>query len=221
MGEIVLLILGGLLGGAVAWAWATQRCRGALAAHLRDLEARLATQEGTAEEMRKQLQRAREEASALQEALRAATAEQAAAEARLAEAKASVEEQRRLLEEAKGRLTETFQSLAAETLRNTNEDFLRLADQRFKVLTQEAAGELEARKTAIETLILPLQQSLDVYQKEARELEEKRLREISGVGQQLNRVAEAQTALQRETANLVTALRSPQVRGRWGEIAIR
>jgi len=221
MGEIVLLILGGLLGGAVAWAWATQRCHGALAAQLRDLEARLATQEGTAEEMRKQLQRAREETSALQEALRAATAEKAAAEARLAEAKASVEEQRRLLEEAKGRLTETFQSLAAETLRNTNEDFLRLADQRFKVLTQEAAGELEARKTAIETLILPLQQSLDVYQKEARELEEKRLREISGVGQQLNRVAEAQTALQRETANLVTALRSPQVRGRWGEIALR
>jgi DNA recombination protein RmuC len=62
---------------------------------------------------------------------------------------------------------------------------------------------------------------LEVYQKEARELEEKRLREISGVGRQLSEVAQAQTALQRETSNLVNALRAPQVRGRWGEIALR
>jgi DNA recombination protein RmuC len=66
-----------------------------------------------------------------------------------------------------------------------------------------------------------LQQALEAYQKEARELEEKRLREISGVSRQLGDVALAQTALQRETANLVNALRAPQVRGRWGEIALR
>jgi DNA recombination protein RmuC len=66
-----------------------------------------------------------------------------------------------------------------------------------------------------------LQQALEAYQQEARALEEKRLREIAGVGRQLTDVAQAQTALQRETSNLVNALRAPQVRGRWGEIALR
>jgi DNA recombination protein RmuC len=157
----------------------------------------------------------------LQAELRAVSAEKADADARARESRASLDEQKRLLEEAKARLTEAFRALAADALKSSNEDFLRLAEQRFKTLTQEAAGELDARKTAVGALVQPLQQALDAYQQEARSLEEKRLREISGVGRQLTEVAQAQTALQRETSNLVNALRAPQVRGRWGEIALR
>ena len=178
-------------------------------------------QEGGGAAIREQLENSRREIDRLQADLRAITAQKADAEARASEIRASLEEQKRLLEEAKTRLTEAFRALAADALKSSNEDFLRLAEERFKTLTQAATGELEARKTAVETLVQPLQQALEAYQKEARELEEKRLREISGVSRQLGDVALAQTALQRETSNLVNALRAPQVRGRWGEIALR
>jgi DNA recombination protein RmuC len=171
--------------------------------------------------MREQLEGSRRESDRLQTDLRTITAQKADAEARASEIRAGLEEQKRLLEEAKTRLTEAFRALAADALKSSNEDFLRLAEQRFQTLTQAAAGELEARKTAVAALVQPLQQALEAYQQEARALEEKRLREISGVGRQLGEVALGQTALQRETANLVNALRAPQVRGRWGEIALR
>lgn len=221
MGEILLLIVGAVVGGTAGWFWATNRSRAEHAARVRDLENRLATQEGGGAAIREQLEGSRREIDRLQTDLRTITAQKADAEARASEIRASLEEQKRLLEEAKTRLTEAFRALAADALKSSNEDFLRLAEERFKTLTQAAAGELEARKTAVETLVQPLRQALEAYQQEARALEEKRLREISGVGRQLGEVALAQTALQRETANLVNALRAPQVRGRWGEIALR
>jgi len=225
MGEnvplIVAAIASAIAGGVVGWLWAANRTRRQQAARLQDLERHSAAQEGSAVAVREELQRGRETVDRLQAELRTVTAEKADAEARASESRAGLEEQKRLLEEAKVRLTEAFRALAADTLKSSNEDFLRLAEQRFKTLTQEAAGELEARKTAVGALVQPLQQALDAYQQEARALEEKRLREISGVGRQLTEVAQAQTALQRETSNLVNALRAPQVRGRWGEIALR
>mgnify|MGYP005812404715 CR=1 FL=1 len=225
MGENVLPIVGAIAsaiaGGVVGWLLAASRARRQQAARLEDLEHRLAAQEGSAATIREELQRGRDTIDRLQGDLRAAAAEKADAAARVSETRAGLEEQKRLLEEAKARLTEAFRALAADALKSSNDDFLRLAEQRFKTLTQEAAGELEARKTAVGALVRPLEQALEAYQQEARALEEKRLREISGVGRQLTEVAQAQTALQRETSNLVNALRAPQVRGRWGEIALR
>ncbi len=225
MSEFVPLIAAGIVGaiagGTVGWLWAASRTRRQHAVRLQDLEHRVAAQEGSAASVREELERGREVIDRLQDDLRSATAQKADAEARIGEMRVGLEEQKRLLEDAKARLTEAFRALAADALKSSNEDFLRLAEQRFKTLAQEATGELEARKTAVETLVEPLQQALEAYQKEARELEEKRLREISGVGRQLTEVAQAHTALQRETSNLVNALRAPQVRGRWGEIALR
>jgi DNA recombination protein RmuC len=204
--EVALILLSVVAGAAVAWVVVSARARAGRA---------------VAEELRGQLQGSREEVGRLQADLRAAAAEKAAAQARADAAQQSLEEQKGLLDDAKGTLTDAFKALAAEALSRNNEGFLTLAKERFATLQQEAEGQLEARKTAVETLVQPLRAALDEYQKQARELEEKRLREISGVGQQLQAVAQAQTSLQRETANLVNALRQPQVRGRWGEIALR
>jgi DNA recombination protein RmuC len=220
-GPLIVGVIAALFAGGVAgWLWAAGRAR-AQAARLQELEHRLAAQEGSAVTVREELQRGRDTIDRLQGDLRAVTAQKAEAEARVSEARAGLEEQRRLLEDAKVRLAEAFRALAADALKSSNEDFLRLAEQRFRTLAQEAAGDLEARKTAVGALVQPLQQALEAYQQEARALEEKRLREIAGVGRQLTDVAQAQTALQRETSNLVNALRAPQVRGRWGEIALR
>jgi len=208
--ELGLILMGVVAGAGVAWAVISARARAGQAA----LQA-------SADELRRQVEAGRGEVAQLQGALRAAAADTATAEARWAAAQAGLEEQRALLGEAKTKLADAFKALAADALKSSNEDFLTLARERFAGLQREAAGDLEARKMAIETLVQPLRQTLETYQQEARALEEKRLREISGVGQQLQAVAAAQTSLQRETANLVNALRAPQVRGRWGEIALR
>ena len=215
--EIGLLLAGGVVGILVGWLWARSRHVG----QTRALENRLAAQEGSAAALQAELARGREEIGKLQGELRVLAAEKTEAEVRASLARASLDEQQKLYEEAKAHLSDAFQALAAEALRSCNEDFLQLAEQRFQMLQQQSTGELDARRTAVEGLVRPLQQALESYQKEARELEEKRLREISSVGQKLGEVAQAQTALQRETANLVNALRAPQVRGRWGEVALR
>jgi DNA recombination protein RmuC len=217
LGWLVLLILSAGLGAGCGVVWA--RARQGRQIHERD--ARLAAQTAVAEEMRRRLEESRAALERREAELREATAERAALAVRAEEARANLEAERRLLDEAKTKLTEAFQALAAEALRGSHDSFLALAEQRFRTLAQAAEGELDARRTAIETLVQPLRQTLETYQKESRELEEKRLREIAGVGAQLEQLAQAQATLHRETANLVNALRAPQVRGRWGEIALR
>ena len=121
----------------------------------------------------------------------------------------------------KPRYPDAFRSLAAEALAGNNAGFLTLAEEKFKALRDESTTSLEQKKTSIDALVQPLTQLLSTYQQETKELENKRLRELSTVGEQLRQVALAQSTLQAETAKLVNALRSPQVRGRWGEITLR
>jgi DNA recombination protein RmuC len=206
MAEVALLAFGLVVGALVTWVVATARARAAQA---------------VTGELRKQLEGSREEAVKLQAELRAMAAEKAAADARAGAAQANLEEEKALLLNAQARLSDAFRALAAEALKSSNQDFLALAETRFAALKQEAAGELEARKTAIETLVQPLQQALEAYQNETKALEAMRLEAVATVKQQLGDVVKAQTSLQRETANLVKALRQPQVRGRWGEIHLR
>ena len=160
-GPLIVVAIAALFAGGVAgWLWAAGRAR-VQAARLQELEHRLAAQEGSAVTVREELQRGRDTIDRLQGDLRAVTAQKAEAEARVSEARAGLEEQRRLLEDAKVRLAEAFRALAADALKSSNEDFLRLAEQRFRTLAQEAAGDLEARKTAVGALVQPLQQALE------------------------------------------------------------
>src|SRR5574341_235184 len=132
MPEIAWFLIGIVAGGAVAWFWAGTRAR-----------ARMAAQEGSTEELRRQVEGGRREAEKLQDDLRAAAADRATAEAQAEAAQKSLDEQKALLEDAKGKLADAFKALAAEALRSSNEDFLTLAGERFKALQQESAGDLE------------------------------------------------------------------------------
>ena len=143
------------------------------------------------------------------------------AETKLTDTHQHFEAQRAILDEAKGALADTFRSLASEALAGNNQGFLALAEEKFKALKDETALELTHRHTSLEALMNPLTESLRTYQQEAKALEDKRLQEFTSVSEQLKHVAMAQSTLQAETSKLVNALRSPHVRGRWGEIALR
>ena len=69
--------------------------------------------------------------------------------------------------------------------------------------------------------LAPIEKTLRKFEEQTRALEDRRLREVSQIGEQLREVARGQERLRTETGSLVTALRAPNVRGQWGEMQLR
>src|SRR5262249_5091081 len=101
-----------------------------------------------------------------------------------------------------------------EALKSSTDQFLQLAQERMERQQQSAKSDLSA-------LVEPLRTTLERQEQQVRALEEQRQRAYGTIEEQLRRMTEDQQRLQDETANLVKALRQPNVRGRWGEIQLR
>lgn len=207
-------VLAGLLFGAVgfvlAWSLAKARALAMSDARIRSAEAERAAAQARVEEVRAQLGTLTAAARDLQERMGRAERDKADADARLREGEKHLVEQRTLLEQDRAQLTDTFKALAADALKGNNESFL-----------QGAGLVLDARKKAIDELLQPLQVKLAEYKQATEAIEARRQQALGGVDMQLKTLALGQSALHAETSKLVNALRSPQVRGRWGEITLR
>jgi DNA recombination protein RmuC len=123
------------------------------------------------------------------------------------------------------RLREAFQALSGEALARNNEAFVRLAEARLREATTQAtthaSGDLAKRQQAIEGLVAPLRETLGKVEAQIREVERGRAGAYSGLVEQVAAMRQTSEQLRLETAQLVTALRAPQVRGRWGEMQLR
>jgi DNA recombination protein RmuC len=101
-------------------------------------------------------------------------------------------------------------------------DLLERTEERIKAFTGEALTTSQRSLLDLaDAKLRPIRDTLDKFETQARELEERRLREVSAVSRQLRDVVEGQERLRTETGNLVTALRAPHVRGSWGEMQLR
>ncbi len=135
---------------------------------------------------------------------------------------AAIEAERALtLDRAMEQLDRRFDDLAGRQLRENIENFLRLARENLGGHQQNAQASLKEREQAIEALVKPIQDSLLRTSEALREIEAERQRDFGSLRQHLTDMRESHSALQRETRNLVQALSKPQVRGQWGEIALR
>jgi len=142
------------------------------------------------------------------------------AETQLAEALQRLEEEKKLLEEAKNQLADTFKALAGDTLHASTQSFLQLAKETFDRVLTDARGDLGKRQEAIQGMVTPLAESLTKFEEHIRTIERERQEAYSGIAEHLKMLSTSHQQLQKETANLVTALRKPQVRGRWGEMTL-
>lgn len=133
----------------------------------------------------------------------------------------SNEEKAALLNRMEEKLRETFQALSAEALRSNNQAFLHLAQSTLEKFQSEAKGDLELRQQAVENLVAPIGESLKKVDEQIRQMESTRDRAYGDLTSQITSLISTQEKLQSETGNLVKALRSPTVRGRWGEIQLR
>ena len=96
----------------------------------------------------------------------------------------------------------------------------------FKVLAttelESRSGQLKsAAKEELSGVIAPLKEELGKLDKQVRELEAKREGAYSSLGAQLQGLHNLQDSLRQQTTTLAQALKSPTVRGRWGEIHLR
>lgn len=168
-----------------------------------------------------QLKQNLEDISSLRDRLKSEGEGKVAAETQLREAQSGFEEQRKLLDDARKQLSQTFAALSAEALKSNSESFLALASTSFQAIQARSVGDLATREQAIEGIVGPLKDALGRYEQQIMEMEGTRQVAYGGLREQVRQLANANQELQKETANLVTALRSPQVRGRWGEMTLR
>ena len=116
--------------------------------------------------------------------------------------------------EQRAAMRDAFQALAADALNSNRSAFLDLAKTSFEGLHKESTLQLDARQKAIDGLVQPIAETLKKVDLKLNEAERQRLEAYA-------RLTEKVSALGATADTLSRALRTPAVRGRWGEMQLR
>jgi DNA recombination protein RmuC len=119
-----------------------------------------------------------------------------------------------LLDKARTDLRDAMRAVAAEALQANNVAFLDLARASFAGLQKEAALDMESRQKAIDGIVQPVLATLKQVDIKMADAERDRLQAYSRLTEQVAALGQSATTLSR-------ALRTPSVRGRWGEMQLR
>jgi DNA recombination protein RmuC len=197
----------GLLFGSVL-AWLVLRSRTAT------LSARLSL-------MEKELAAGKADLAGLQKAHTDLVAGKARLESDLASERRTNAEKIELVTRASEELRNAFKVMASDALKSNNSSFLVIAEETLKRFQSPARGDLEARQKAVADLVAPVRDSLNKVDAQIQQMEVARGDAYGELRAQVQSLITTQKELQSETGNLVRALRTPNVRGRWGEIQLR
>ncbi len=229
---IGILLIGIVAGGIVMWLVASSRLKWFYGKQVADIQtagaARLAEAEGKTKyaeaqvnELRQQVEKKTSEIEQTRDELVAEKQSKTEAFTRLESAQKSFEEQKALIDTMKKEMTDTFNALSSAALKSSSEDFLRLASEHLGKVVSDTKGKLGEHQAAMDGMIKPLHETLKRYEEQIRAIEESRHKAYGSLEEQLRTLASTHENLQKETSNLVSALRKPQVRGRWGEMQLR
>jgi DNA recombination protein RmuC len=218
---IVILLAGAAIGALLAWLLVNARAKRAFADGKADSATQLATfNERLAAKEREtlRLQQSCDEEVRESESLRQ---ENSRLLANLEGERRAATERSESFKQAAEALSEKFQALSRDALKDNNQEFLNLARATLEKFQVSAKGDLDQRRQAIDQLVKPLRESLEKVDGKIEEMERNRAGAYSGLIEQVKTLASSHQQLQAETGNLVKALRTPHVRGRWGEIQLR
>ncbi|HSK26410.1 MAG TPA: DNA recombination protein RmuC [Jiangellales bacterium] len=215
--DLVLVLLGALLGALLAVLVVRTRSAATLAALAAERDAVRREVEVT----RAERDDSRRRAEAAERYRAAAEAEARGAGARLEAERLGAERRLTDLREQHEQLAQRFRALSSEVLEQTQRQFLELAEERLARAQQRATGELDQRRQAIDELLAPMRESLGKVETQLGSVEKERATAYAELRQQVESMGRTSEQLRTETAQLVAALRAPQVRGRWGEIQLR
>ena len=214
------LALGGALGGVIGWLMGWRSAAAAPPDHRLENELR---QQLTRRES--ELVQLRSQGAASNAACAAAEAGREAAERMLSDQRQlherALQETRQAQEKALGDVREAFKALSADALKQTQPEFLRLANETLAKFQESAKGDLAQRQQAIATLVKPLEEQLKIYQQRLQQSETTQLATFGEVKQHLETLTQQSQSLSNETTQLRRVLSSNQARGRWGEETLR
>jgi len=111
----------------------------------------------------------------------------------------AADEQKQAVEQAQARLRESFAALSQDALRENRTEFVQRA----------------------EAMLQPLRETLDKVRQQVATADRDREGSYRAVTSQLSGLVQTQEHLRKTTENLSQALRSPNTRGRWGELQLR
>ncbi len=206
MGPGVVGFIGLLFGSLIAWL--------ALRSRSASLSARLSVTE-------KELAAEKATLARLQQAQSELIAAKARLESTLESERKTSNEKIDLVTRAGEELQNAFKAMASDALKSNNLSFLTLAKESLQRFQSEARGELEARHKAVAELVAPVRDSLNKVDAQIQQMEVARGDAYGELRAQVQSLISTQKELQSQTGNLVRALRTPNVRGRWGEIQLR
>ena len=203
---IIPLVIGVTIGYVIVWLVSRS--------HIRTLGNRIAENQQDLENAQSELNQRNENISWLHQSM-------VRLETTLEHERKAADEKVAILNDATVKLRDAFQALSAEALKSNNQSFLELAKITLEKYQTEAKGDLEQRQKAVDNLVTPIKQSLEKVDTHVRELEKARQLAYGGLSEQIKSLISTQERLQSETGNLVKALRTPTVRGHWGEIQLK
>ncbi|HEX7530267.1 MAG TPA: DNA recombination protein RmuC [Pyrinomonadaceae bacterium] len=218
---VLMILIGAVVGAVVVWLILRAQSQRSY----EDGKADSATQVAALQE---RLAARDQEAQKLQQSFDKEVAQRERLREDNADLKAQLEGERRAAQErsesfkqAAAELSDKFKALSRDALKDNNESFLDLARATLEKFQTSAKGDLELRQRAIDQLVKPLKESLERVDGKIGEMEKARAGAYSELREQVRALATSQLQLQAETGNLVKALRTPHIRGRWGEIQLR
>jgi DNA recombination protein RmuC len=225
---VLLLIMGLGIGFAAAWLWMRARIEHEKTQAIAVIQADLAGQDARLQGRDQEMARLGDTITEQKQQLGLAaeqTIESKQKETELATKLGKEQEKAKELteafDEARKQLKESFDSLAARALKSNNEDFLRLAKEAFAKTSEKSQGELDQRKQAIDSLVKPIKESLEKVDGKIQQLEKARAGAYESLHEQVKSMSQTHERLFKETHNLVSALKQPSARGRWGEHQLR
>lgn len=140
---------------------------------------------------------------------------------RLESERVAAEQKLAVWNDAQQKLSDAFRALSADALTRNNQAFLDLAKSALGQAQESARGDLEKRQQAIAELLAPVRTSLENVNSKIQDLEKSRAGAYAALNEQVRSLVQTQEQLRAETGRLVTALRTPGVRGHWGEMQLR
>lgn len=141
--------------------------------------------------------------------------------ANLEQERKNLQEKLKLLEDAERKLSDTFKAISSDALSKNNSAFLDLAKSVFEQLQEKAKSEFSLSTKSMNDLVTPIKSALENVDVKLGELEKNRIGAYEALRQQIDDMILTQKSLKDETNHLVSALKTPSVRGRWGEMQLR
>jgi len=220
---VIGIIAGAVSAGLLVFKIAQKKVRGLQAQHAEESQRRIAAEERNTRipELEAQIVAREQQIAKMQEDGASLKAEISRLSTKLEEQEKASKEKLALLDEARQKLSDAFKALSQEALKSNSTQFLELAKTNLDKYQEGARTELEKRQKAIDELVKPLKESLTKVDDKLVQVEKTRASGFATLTEQIKSLATSEADLKKETANLVTALRRPTVRGRWGEIQLK